>query len=236
VIRTRSVRTRAWRDATTTIVLSTAVVLSLSVAASAVGCGSDAGSSGILLAVGGNAGSPVDGAGPSDEASADGAQPVETSGGATGAASRSSGSSAGRDDSTAPEDSGSCQAEVDPADFASSCFACAGDDRCQQCLCTDCTEEVRKCMETPGCLEIAACVQDSGCTGINCYCGQYDALRCAEGRADGPCRDTMVNAPSGRVPTAANPSAGPASDAAVAISTCLNRPGSRCLDICQSGS
>lgn len=117
-------------------------------------------------------------------------------------------------------------------EYADNCVRCAGEDRCLQCVCAQCAAQTRTCVETPGCLAISACVKESGCTGVDCYCGSSDALRCATGQADGPCRDVMLNAPSGRIPTIANPSAGPASDAAVAISTCINS-NNQCTSLCQ---
>lgn len=117
-------------------------------------------------------------------------------------------------------------------EYAENCVRCAGEDRCLQCVCAQCTAQTRACVETPGCLEISACVKESGCTGVDCYCGRSDALRCATGQADGPCRDAMLGAPSGRIPTIADPSAGPASDAAVAISTCLSSS-NQCASLCQ---
>lgn len=117
-------------------------------------------------------------------------------------------------------------------EYADNCVRCAGEDRCLQCVCAQCTAQTRACAETLGCLDISACVKKSGCTGIDCYCGQIDALRCATGEADGPCRDVMLSAPSGRIPTIANPSAGPASDAAVAVSTCINGS-SQCTGLCK---
>ena len=128
---------------------------------------------------------------------------------------------------------GSELAPLDDAEYARNCVECAGDDTCLQCVCTHCTSEVRRCSDTPGCFDISACVQNSGCTGIDCYCGQSDAVTCALGQAAGPCRDAMVRAPSGRIPTIANPSAGPASDAAVAISTCLDNDATECKAACQ---
>lgn len=116
--------------------------------------------------------------------------------------------------------------------YAQNCVTCSGEDYCLQCICTHCTSEVRACSETQGCTDISACVQNSRCTGMDCYCGTHDALSCALGQADGPCREAMLNAPSGRVPTLANPSAGPASDAAVAVATCLDKDGSECKKLC----
>lgn len=103
---------------------------------------------------------------------------------------------------------------------------------CAVCLCTSCREPLRKCDQTSGCGAITQCVFDSGCAGIACYCGTIDALRCATGQADGPCKDTILSAPGGKVPTLVDPSAGPAMDAALEIAACTQAPNGACAVAC----
>ena len=91
--------------------------------------------------------------------------------------------------------------------------------------------QAERCEQTAGCAEIAACGLETGCIGAACLCGPVDPLRCLSGDASGPCLDVIVGAPLGRMPTLDNPSAGPASDAAVALSACAEPPGS-CADEC----
>jgi hypothetical protein len=125
----------------------------------------------------------------------------------------------------------SCTASADSANFVDDCVACAGTDDCASCLCTDCTDAVQSCIATAGCTDILACVRGSGCSGVDCYCGDASAVRCAGGDANGTCKDTFLSAPGGHPPTLKDPSAGPASDAAQAVEKCLQRDKS-CLDIC----
>jgi hypothetical protein len=127
---------------------------------------------------------------------------------------------------------GSCESGGEEMPFEARCLACATTS-CEQCLCSECTEELETCSTTPGCPEIAACVKDSGCTGVDCYCGTFDAVSCAAGQADGPCKSSIVDAPGGKVPTLLDPSAGPASDAAIAIAQC-SQPGQPCATPCGS--
>jgi hypothetical protein len=143
------------------------------------------------------------------------------SGGASNAGAGSGGAAVGGGGST-----GTCDSNAGGT-FEERCLACAVD-ACEQCLCTDCTEELETCNNTAGCPEIAACVKESGCTGLDCYCGTFDALSCAGGQADGPCKSVILAAPGGHMPT---PSAGPASDAAVAISACI-QPQQPCEAAC----
>lgn len=114
--------------------------------------------------------------------------------------------------------------------FEQQCSACASDG-CERCLCSECTDQLEACSETDGCPEIAACIRQHGCQGIDCYCGNFDAVSCANGQADGPCKLVILAAPGGRVPTLLAPSAGPASDAAVEISACA-RAESVCSEEC----
>jgi hypothetical protein len=105
-------------------------------------------------------------------------------------------------------------------------------DACTACLCSHCPTEVETCESTPGCQAIADCVATSRCEGVACYCGTVDPLGCAAGTANGPCRDVILNAPSGHKPTLADQSAGPAADAAVAVATCGTKNGV-CTASCQ---
>ena len=95
--------------------------------------------------------------------------------------------------------------------FETRCAACVATD-CDRCVCHECTAEAEACEQTPGCA---------------------DPLRCATGGGNGPCKDAIVKAPSGREPTLDNPSAGPASDAAVALSGCMEPPAGPCATQCQ---
>lgn len=118
-------------------------------------------------------------------------------------------------------DGSQCRADVPAADWDANCLACAGTDACAQCTCMKCADQLRKCDTTPGCPDIAACVRTSGCTGAQCYCGTSNLLACAGGTANGPCKDVMLAAPGGKAPTTADPSAGPASDALLAVNACM---------------
>jgi hypothetical protein len=102
--------------------------------------------------------------------------------------------------------------------------ACESGDACGDCLCSDCASEVAVCTETAGCFEIVACARINGCTGLDCYCGSALPIACAtSGQANGPCLDAALAAPLSRLPTLANPSAGPAADAALEIANCTLR-------------
>lgn len=78
-----------------------------------------------------------------------------------------------------------------------------------------CGGPFERCSSTPGCNEILTCAASSACTGRECYCSGDG---CA---TDGPCRAVIEAAPGARVPDAANPSLGPAPDAASAVGACL---------------
>jgi len=86
------------------------------------------------------------------------------------------------------------------------------------------------CASTEGCQEILACVRDKGCTGIDCYCGTFNALACSGGQSDGPCKSVFLAAPGAHEPSLMAPSAGPASDAALAVGTCAQ--GQACNQTC----
>jgi hypothetical protein len=78
-----------------------------------------------------------------------------------------------------------------------------------------CGVPLERCSSTPGCNEILACAASSACTGRECYCSGDG---CA---TDGPCRAVIEAAPGARLPDAANPSLGPAPDAASAVGVCV---------------
>jgi hypothetical protein len=143
-----------------------------------------------------------------------------TTGGTGSGGASSAGAGSGGLAGAGAGSAGACESNTGGT-FETRCLACATD-ACEQCLCTDCTEELETCSMTGGCPEIAACVKESGCTGLDCYCGTFDALSCAAGQANGPCKSVILDAPGGHLP---NPSAGPASDAAIAISACAQTDG-----------
>jgi hypothetical protein len=116
------------------------------------------------------------------------------------------------------------------ATFQQTCRAGA-QTSCETCLCTECLDPLERCAATSGCAEITACIRDTRCAGITCYCGQFDAVTCLNGQADGPCKATILAAPGGRAPTLVDPSGGPASDAALAIGEC-GQPGKSCAAAC----
>jgi hypothetical protein len=130
----------------------------------------------------------------------------------------------------ASSNAGSAACSDQTLDFRARCVACA-DSACALCLCNECTMQAELCEKTAGCVEIAACGLETGCVGAACFCGTADPLRCLAGEANGPCKDVIVGAPLGRVPTLNNPSAGPASDAAVALSACAE-PSGTCAAEC----
>jgi hypothetical protein len=116
--------------------------------------------------------------------------------------------------------------------FEQACLASALGS-CERCLCSSCTEQLQACANIPGCPEILDCTKQSRCQGIACYCGDFDAVSCLNGEANGPCKSAIVAAPGARVPTIISPSSGPASDAAVAISDCVEA-GQPCAAPCSS--
>lgn len=113
--------------------------------------------------------------------------------------------------------------------------ACEGSptDVCAACVCSSCKAEVARCDETAGCADILKCVAESGCSGAACYCGTIDVLRCANGEANGACKGAMLSAPGSRTPTLADASAGPASDAALGIASCMQGPRGACAAACE---
>jgi hypothetical protein len=173
--------------------------------------------------IGGSGVSPA--AGTSSAGSSAGGRAGGPSGGAAsaGSADKTSG---------APNTGGGGSAAGASGDFEQECLARAAD-ACEQCLCSSCTEQLQACAATAGCPELLVCIRDHHCQGIACYCGTFDALACANGEANGPCKAAILDAPGGRVPTLLSPSAGPASDAALAISRC-EQSGQPCAQACSS--
>lgn len=152
---------------------------------------------------------------------------------AGGAASVGGAASAGSAVSTSGAAHVSGASAIGPAEeFEQDCLARA-ESSCEQCLCSSCTEQLRACAATEGCPELVVCIRDHHCAGIACYCGTFDAIACANGEANGPCKAAILDAPGSRLPTLINPSAGPASDAAVDISHC-EQPGQPCTEACAS--
>jgi hypothetical protein len=100
-------------------------------------------------------------------------------------------------------------------------LACDRDDACGVCLCGACRAQFDACERTPGCLEIVACARVNQCSGVDCYCGTAGAIACGTTRGNGPCFAVTRAAPGFREPTLLNPSAGPASDSALAFGSCV---------------
>jgi hypothetical protein len=71
------------------------------------------------------------------------------------------------------------------------------------------------CSTTAGCNEVIACAVRNACEGNACFCTDESC------QTPGPCRSVIEATPGARVPDAANPSLGPASDAAAAVAECL---------------
>jgi hypothetical protein len=152
--------------------------------------------------------------------------PATEEGPAPGGAA-SSGPAPAPEDSGAPEGSGGPEGSGAPE--GAEAFCSSSGDACGNCLCDRCAVEVDRCSATQGCFEIVACARLNGCVDFACFCGSVDPIACATGgRADGPCVDTTLAAPSSRSPTLANPSAGPASDAALALSSCTGQSCGAC--------
>lgn len=114
------------------------------------------------------------------------------------------------------------------------CAALSGSDQCATCVCDECSSELDACAGTPGCAEILACVRENGCSGSDCYCGDSRLTDCFRGEGNGPCKDIVLAAPGGKEPTVANPSGGPASDAALQVADCAEGD-NRCADVCNIG-
>jgi hypothetical protein len=119
-----------------------------------------------------------------------------------------------------------------PVRAAPPALCSSGDDACGTCLCDACEDEVARCAATPGCFEIVACARLNACVGFACFCGSIDVIACAtSGAANGPCLAPTLAAPGSRLPTLANPSAGPASDAALALANCSRQS---CFATCRN--
>ena len=203
---------------------------------------------GVLLACGSNEPSnppanPGGGSGATSAAGSDGATAGLSTGGAPASGglggggltstAGTAGSSAGGGGAGTAGAAVACESEDPALTFEENCLACA-EAECERCLCTDCLEALQTCAETSGCPEILECIQASQCTGVDCYCGTFDALACAAGQSNGPCKSVILAAPGSREPSVLDPSAGPASDAAVAISDCT-QPGASCGAACPAG-
>jgi hypothetical protein len=113
-------------------------------------------------------------------------------------------------------------ASTDTASVGDVCAALGSDDACASCVCGACKSELDVCADTPGCAEILACVRENGCSGIDCYCGDALLTACVRGNGNGPCKAVVLAAPGGKEPSLADPSAGPASDAAVGVADCAD--------------
>jgi hypothetical protein len=112
------------------------------------------------------------------------------------------------------------------------CNALGANDACGNCVCSACTTELERCADTPGCAEILACVRESACAGNECYCGDARLTECVlGGGGNGPCRAAVLAAPGGKEPSLADPSGGPASDAALGVADCAD-DGDACGDVC----
>ena len=160
-----------------------------------------------------------------------GANGANGAGASSGAGNGGNAGSAGKTSGTT-DTGGAGSAAGASGEFEQECLARAAD-ACEQCLCSACTDQLQACASTEGCPEVVICIRDNHCTGIACYCGTFDAIACANGEANGPCKAAILDAPGGRVPTLISPSAGPASDAALAISVC-EQPGQPCAQACSS--
>jgi hypothetical protein len=135
---------------------------------------------------------------------------------------------------TAPGAGGTTPASADAASVADVCEALGSDDDCAACVCGACASELQDCAGTPGCAEILGCVRDNGCDGSDCYCGDVRLTECLRGEGNGPCKAAVLAAPGGKELTIADPSGGPASDAALSVGTCADRDVS-CGDVCDIG-
>jgi hypothetical protein len=165
--------------------------------------------------------------------------PVTTSGtdaGGSGAAAAGTSVTAGSSGGGAAGTTGGGAAAGSAGDstgggaFEAQCSAAATTD-CEHCLCSSCGPQLMSCASTDGCQEILACIRDKGCTGIDCYCGTFDALACSAGQSDGPCKPVFLAAAGAHEPSLLNTSAGPASDAALAVGKCA-QPGQPCNHAC----
>lgn len=112
------------------------------------------------------------------------------------------------------------------------CDAFSGTDACADCVCERCSSELGRCAETPGCAEILACVREAACSGRECFCGDAGLTECLRGESNGPCKEVVLAAPESREPSLDDPSAGPASDAALAVGDCADSD-DECGELCE---
>ena len=159
--------------------------------------------------------------------------PAGATGGSSGAGS---GGSSGASPTTTPAASGGTAADSPAAAETSDavddgCAALGSTDACAACICDRCGDTLQTCVETDGCPAILVCVRESGCTGRDCFCGDASLVECLQGEGNGPCRDAILAAPGGRAPTAQDPSAGPASDAAQQVGDCAEDD-EQCSELC----
>jgi hypothetical protein len=146
--------------------------------------------------------------------------PLDSMGGSAGAA---------EPDDVLPPDA--CAAPLDAGTESSACAALANE-ACLACLSSECPDVIQTCRDTPGCDAISACAQSTGCLDDECYCGTVTPLVCGTtGEGNGPCRHVVLAAPESREPSALNPTAGPAAEAARPVGTC-RRESVNCADLC----
>jgi len=174
------------------------------------GSGATGGSNATGGATSGSAGASAGGTNATAGATASGG----SSGGTPPGGEGGNGSGAGGEGGTP-----ACNPDDTSIPFKTRCLACATD-MCGTCLCNDCTQKLETCQNTPGCQDVSDCVIASGCNSEACYCGSHTLTDCLSGQSDGPCKDVMLNAPGGHEPTLGNVSAGPATDAALAVGLC----------------
>jgi hypothetical protein len=200
-------------------------VISIATVAATIACGSAA-----ERAPGGAGGAMTRSPGPSPSAA-----PSAGSGGATAGSVEAGVPPSGISGSAnQPMEGNPTPASLETAAVDEVCSMFGTSDACAGCVCAECSSELVDCAETPGCAEILACVRESGCTGTDCYCGDAVLIICIGGAGNGPCKDVVLAAPGGRQPTVADPSGGPASDAALRIADCAEEEG-RCADVCDIG-
>jgi hypothetical protein len=188
--------------------------------AGAGGAASETGIGGApaLLQPSGNSGSALPESGSSAAGAPEGSAP--SSGGAAGAGG---GAAVDAGAPQVPSGSGGAPAAL-----------CSSSDACGVCICNECGDEFAACTETPGCVEIVACARLNGCAGFDCYCGSMDPITCVtSGPGNGACVEATLAAPGSHVATLNNPSAGPASDAALALANCSAR-NDVCTAACQN--
>lgn len=137
----------------------------------------------------------------------------------------------GDDENTGGATAGAGPAGEPNSELQAVCAAAAGSGACEKCVCESCQAPLETCADTAGCLVILECVQSNGCSGLDCWCGDVPIANCVLGEGNGPCRDEVLAAPGGKAPTLADPSGGPAADAAAAVGDCSSDP-KTCGDAC----